>query len=198
MSEAERRSLVLPLERRADGDRMTVGGYAAVFGEAADIGGLFQEVVIRGAFAATLQTADVRAYFDHDSGRVLGRSSAGTLRLQEDAKGLAVEIDLPDTSDGRDVRTLIERGDVSGMSFGFRTLRQEWDETGEIPVRKLLEVELIEVSIVSQPAYDGASVALRSLEEARKERRQHNHVAAAARLAERRARAEQRFRGIAI
>jgi len=179
--EAEQRSLVLPVERRADGDTTTLSGYAAIFGEVADIGGYFNEVLARGAFTKTLQTADVRAYFDHDRGRVLGRSSAGTLRLLEDGKGLAVEIDLPDTSDGRDTRTLIERGDISGMSFGFVVLRQEWDESGEIPLRTILEVELREVSIVSEPAYDGTTIALRSLDSARKERRQQNFSAAAMR-----------------
>lgn len=161
---------------------MTVAGYAAVFGETTDIGGYFREVIARGAFAETLQTADVLAYFDHDSGRVLGRSSAGTLRLVEDSKGLAVEIDLPDTSDGRDVRTLIERGDIKGMSFGFMVTRQEWDETGAIPTRTIKEVVLREVSIVSEPAYDGTSIALRSLDEARRDRRHSNFSAAARRV----------------
>lgn len=193
---SELRSLVLPVERRADDGNGTATGYAAVFGETADIGDFFREIVARGAFTETLKTADVMAYYDHDRGRVLGRSSAGTLRLKEDQKGLAVEIDLPDTSDGRDVRTLLDRGDVSGMSFGFIVTRQEWDETGDIPTRTIHEVDLREVSIVSEPAYDGTSIALRSLEEVRKEARQHNHEAAARRIAERKASAEQRFRKI--
>ncbi len=180
---AEKRSLVRAVEHRADDNgRMTVSGYAAVFGEVADIGGWFQEVVARGAFTNSLRTADVRAYFDHDTGRVLGRLSAGTLRCEEDDKGLRVEIDLPDTTDGRDVKALVERGDVSGMSFRFETVRQEWDETVDPPKRTLLEVRLGEVSIVSEPAYDGTSVALRSLEDARKERRQHNFSAASRRV----------------
>ncbi|AWC25461.1 phage prohead protease, HK97 family [Aminobacter sp. MSH1] len=191
---AEKRSLVRPVEHRADGNgKMTVSGYAAVFGEVADIGGWFKEVVARGAFTNTLRTADVRAYFDHDTGRVLGRLSSGTLRCEEDDKGLRVEIDLPDTTDGRDVKTLVERGDVSGMSFRFEAVRQEWDETVDPPKRTLLEVRLGEVSIVSEPAYDGTSVALRSREEARNEaRRQHN----AAAFARRKAEAEAKFRKI--
>lgn len=178
-SEAEKRSLVRPVETRADSDKVTVAGYAAVFGEVTRIGSWFDEVIARGAFTESLKTDDIRAYFDHDRGRVLGRSSAGTLRLAEDTKGLSVEIDLPDTSDGRDVRALIERGDISGMSFGFRVTREEWDETGDVPKRTILAVELREVSIVSEPAYDGTSVALRSLDEARKEKRAHNFGAAA-------------------
>lgn len=181
-TDAEIRSLVLPVERRADeGGKITVAGYAAVFGEVADIGGWFHEVIARGAFTNTLLTADPRAYYDHNTGRVLGRRSAGTLRLAEDEKGLAVEIDLPDTSDGRDVAALIERGDVSGMSIGFRVLRQEWDETVAPEKRTILEVELYEVSIVSMPAYDGTSIALRSRDDARKERRRANFDAAAMR-----------------
>jgi HK97 family phage prohead protease len=180
--EAEKRSLVKPLEARADGGKTTISGYAAIFGEVAEIGEFFSEVIARGAFTKTLQTADVRAYFGHDSRRVLGRQSAGTLRLREDDKGLAFEIDLPDTSDGRDVHTLIKRGDITGMSFGFYVYRQEWDETVNPPKRTLLEIELREVSVVSEPAYDGTSVALRSLEDARKEKRQQNFSAAATRL----------------
>lgn len=196
-TETETRSLVLPVERRASDDgKVTVAGYAAVFGEGADIGGYFHEVIVRGAFANSIKSDDVRAYFDHDHGRVLGRKSAGTLRLSEDAKGLAAEIDLPDTSDGRDVRALIERGDITGMSFGFQVLRQEWDETVDPPKRTILEVRLFEVSIVSEPAYEGTSVAMRSLDAARKERRAHNFTAASRRVAERKARSEAKFRGL--
>lgn len=193
-NDPEIRTLVRPIERRAAGDGATVAGYAAVFGEAADIGGHFREVLVRGAFTETLKAADVRAYFDHDRGRVLGRSSAGTLRLREDSRGLAVEIDLPNTSDGRDVRELIERGDISGMSFGFVVTRQEWDEASEPPTRTIHAVELREVSIVSEPAYDGTSAALRSLDVARRGRcMQHP---AHKRISQRRAAAEQRFRRI--
>lgn len=181
-NEPEIRSLSRPVSHREASGKMTVGGYAAVFGVTADIGGYFREVLAPGAFAETLKTADVRAYYGHKRDRLLGRKGAGTLRLKEDEKGLAVEIDLPDTTDGRDVRELIERGDIDGMSFGFMVLRQEWDETGEVPTRTIHEVELTEVSIVSVPAYDGTSIALRSLDEARNERRQSSFSADAYRL----------------
>jgi HK97 family phage prohead protease len=194
--EVETRSVSLPVERRSD----TIVGYAAVFGGEADIGGSFREVIAPGAFAETLKTADVRAYFDHDRGRVLGRTKAGTLRLKEDAKGLAVEIDLPDTSDGRDVRALLERGDVDGMSFGFVVTHDEWDETADPPMRTIHKVMLREVSVVSEPAYGDTSVALRSLDAkrdmTRAERAEHNRLKAEARIAERKAAAEQKFRRI--
>src|SRR3546814_4068359 len=72
----EQRSVVVPVELRAKGDSgQTIAGYAAIFGETADIGGYFRESIAKGAFAVSIASDDVRAYFDHDRGRVLGRSS---------------------------------------------------------------------------------------------------------------------------
>jgi hypothetical protein len=153
-----------------DGKR-TLAGYAAVFNSEADIGGYFREVIAPGAFEATLKDADVRALVVHDSGRLIGRKSNGTLRLSEDKRGLKVEIDLPDTSDGRDVAALVERGDMDGMSFGFMVTREEWDETQAPPKRTIHEVSLREVSAVTFPAYDDTTLALRTLEGAQEEAR---------------------------
>lgn len=180
-SEKQIRSLVRKVETRADGERMTVAGYAAIFGEVADIAGIYREVIARGAFSRSLRTDDVLALFGHDSGRLLGRTTSGTLRLAEDAKGLSVEIDLPDTTDGRDVLTLIARGDISGMSFGFNIVHEEWDFSVEPPLRTIIDVDLVEVSVVSAPAYAGTSIALRSLESARAEI-EHRHFVPAIRL----------------
>lgn len=187
-NDIELRSLVKPVQ---SGEGRTVTGYAAVFGEVTQIGNWFSEVIQRGAFAESLKNSDVRAYFDHDRGRVLGRSTSGTLRLSEDTQGLAVEIDLPDTSDGRDVEELIKRGDISGMSFGFRVTKEQWDETQDPPLRTILAVDLREVSIVSEPAYDGTSIALRSRDECRKSKHP-----AHARISARKAEMENKLRGI--
>lgn len=178
----ERRALTSQPELRS-GDTVKVAkGYAALFNSQTDIGGFFKETILPGAFADTLKTSDVRALINHDSGRVIGRKSAGTLRLSEDGKGLAVEVDLPDTSDGRDLAVQLSRGDISGMSIGFNVTHDEWDESGAIPVRTIHKVELIEVSAVAFPAYDDTSLALRSLDEARKQAKQKNFNAAAKRL----------------
>ena len=182
------------IEKRSD-KGMKVGGWAALFDVETDIGGYFREKIAPGAFSDALN-ADVRALLDHDHGRVIGRTTAGTLRLSEDDKGLAVEIDLPDTTDGRDAAVLIERGDLSGMSFGFIVTKQSWDETGETPLRTIEKVELHEVSIVAFPAYSDTSIAMRSLDDARKDRSRHNFEFAARRIAARRARMEQRIRNI--
>lgn len=178
----ERRALAEAPGIRAGDNGKTIAGYAAVFNQEADIGGSFREIVAPGAFKGSLDN-DVRALIDHDSGRVIGRTKSGTLRMKEDKHGLAVEIDLPDTSDGRDLAVSLERGDISGMSFGFRVTHDEWDETKEIPTRTIRAVELFEVSAVAFPAYGGTDLAMRSLEEARKETRQKNFSAAAKRVA---------------
>lgn len=178
----ETRALIRPVEIRAtENSTITVVGYAALFGSHTIIGDTYREVIARGAFAETIK-GDVRALFNHDSGRVLGRTVAKTLRLAEDATGLATEIDLPDTTDGRDVATLIERGDISGMSFGFNVTKQTWDETGDMPTRTIEAVDLREVSPVTFPQYTDTSIALRSLDAARLQARADNYNAAAARL----------------
>ena len=195
----EKRTIKRPLDIRAAESGRTIGGYAAVFNSRANIGGYFEEVIAPGAFDDALMQ-DVRALVDHDTGRVIGRTKAGTLRMKQDDMGLAVEIDLPDTSDGRDLATLIERGDVSGMSFGFVVTKETWDETMEPPMRTIQALDLREVSVVAFPAYDDTSIAMRSLEKSREmtkaERAEHNRLKAEARIAERKAAAEQRFRGI--
>lgn len=191
----ERRALSAPLEVRDDGQ--TIAGYAAVFNSETDIGGMFREKIAPGAFSPSLG-ADVRALWNHDTNHVLGRTKAGTLRLSEDDRGLAVEIDLPDTQAARDLRENMRLGNVDGMSFGFRVTKQEWDETGDVPVRTIEEVELFEVSAVTFPAYEDTEIALRSLDadRAERERKEQNAAHAKARIAERKAKAEQKFRGI--
>lgn len=195
----ETRTLIRTPEVRATDNGRTIGGYAAVFNSRANIGGYFEEVIAPGAFDDALMQ-DVRALVDHDTGRVIGRTKAGTLRMKQDDTGLAVEIDLPDTSDGRDLATLIERGDVSGMSFGFIVTKETWDETTEPPMRTIQGLDLREVSVVAFPAYDDTSIAMRSLEKVRedaeRERAQHNRKQAEARIAERKAASEQKFRRI--
>lgn len=194
----ERRALTTAPELRKSEAGKTARGYAALFNERADIGGYFYETIARGAFTETLKKADVRALVDHDSGRVIGRSASGTLRLSEDDTGLAVEIDLPDTSDGRDLAVQLERGDISGMSFGFRVTHDEWDETNDPPSRTIHAIDLIEVSAVAFPAYDGTSIAMRSLEDAKKERDKARDEAAkrADNYFKRKAETEQKIRRI--
>lgn len=177
------------MERRAaaaslTGDGKTIAGYAAVFNSPADIGDMWTEVITPGAFTDTLRSGqDVLALYSHEIERLLGRQSAGTLRLSEDDKGLAVEIDLPDTSDGRDVGVLVQRGDLKGMSFGFSVTKQEWDETVTPPKRTIMAVDLREVTVTADPAYEDTEIGMRSLTEARQTRKGKNFSAAQRRVA---------------
>jgi HK97 family phage prohead protease len=200
----EKRGGVYGVETRAEDGKRTLIGYAAIFNSDTTIGDYFIERIDPGAFNGAL-TSDVRALVDHDTGRVIGRTKSGTLRLAVDTRGLRVEIDVPDTADGRDLWTLVERGDISGMSFGFRVTKQEWDETGDMPVRTVLEVELYEVSACAFPAYDDTTLGVRSLEASRAEaekamaeraKKDADAAAARRRIAERQAQQEQRIRGI--
>jgi hypothetical protein len=146
----------------------TVVGYAAVFGVySADLG-MFREKIAPGAFSKALARSDARALQDHDPSRLLGRQSAGTLRLREDATGLLAEYDLPDTTDGRNVAELIRRGDIQGQSFCFTTALDAWEFGSETSLRTLIEIgELFDVGPVTYPAYEETSVAMRAFNTAR-------------------------------
>ena len=167
----EQRTLTQPVEFREDSDRGPVAtGYAAVFGKRSQNLGGFVEVVSPTAFNKTVKEADVVALRDHDPSKVLGRSSAGTLRLEVDEVGLRYEVDLPDTTDGRDLAVLLGRRDIIGSSFGFRVTKDgdEWGHTEDgFPLRTLTNVALRDVSPVTYPAYLDTESALRSLAEAR-------------------------------
>ena len=152
----ERRAAVL--EVRASGRRLE--GYAAVFGSEAKIGRV-RETIAPGAFAASL-SGDILALLDHDPAKVLGRTRSGSLKLQEDAKGLHFSLDLPDTQAGTDVLALATRGDLGGMSFGFNVPAGGESWAGER--RTLQRVNLHEISVVSAwPAYPDTSLALRAM-----------------------------------
>lgn len=157
------------MERRASIDLRAKGrrleGYAAVFGSDTQISD-FTEVILPGAFSETLaEGRDVLALADHDSRAVLARTRSGTLRLAEDSRGLHFDLDLPNTSFGRDVLELAERGDIGGASFGF-TVRDR-GERWQSDRRELRALDLHEISIVSAwPAYDGTVVQARQRSQA--------------------------------
>ena len=153
-----------------DDDRLPLlRGHAAVFDKISVPLWGFREKIEPGAFAETLENGDdVRALLEHEGGlNMLGRSTSEppTLRMHEDKRGLAVEIDPPDTSAGRDTVELVRRGDLSQMSFGFQVLDDKWETKDGEEIRTLHRVKLFDVSVVTFPAYEesGVEVALRSL-----------------------------------
>lgn len=151
----------LPVEFRVDQEG-SIEGYAAVFDEWADIG-FFMEKVRKGAFKKTIKESDVRALFNHDPNYVLGRNEAKTLDLAEDKHGLHFRVDPPDTSYAKDLVISIKRGDINQASFGFRTVRDEWNHDADPAERELIEVRLFDVSVVTYPAYTQTEVDARSL-----------------------------------
>jgi HK97 family phage prohead protease len=150
------------LELRAEGEGMTFHGYAAVFDSPSEPMP-FVERIRQGAFAKTLSgKRDMRMFLNHNSDVLLASTRAGTLRLEEDQKGLRVQADLPDTTAGRDTAELLRRGDIATMSFGFQTVRDAWSEDGKN--RELVEVRLYEVSpITGWPAYPATSAFVRHI-----------------------------------
>lgn len=155
--EIERRAAAA--EIRAAGRKLE--GWAATFGTEARIGN-FVETIAVGAFAASLADGgDKLALVDHDPGRLLARTRSGTLRLREDTRGLAFDLDVPDTQTGRDVLALAERGDLGGMSFAFKVRADGERWAGNR--RELRAVDLAEVSVIlSWPAYPDTTVAARN------------------------------------
>lgn len=206
-------------EGRGDGPG-TIEGYGSVFYDESDPGSEYKlwddpsfcavERIQRGAFTRAIRDGDdCRALFNHNSDHVLGRTTNGTLRLEEDEKGLKYSNDLPDTTLARDLATSIARGDVNGSSFGFVVEAESWRETEEpdgkrLAVRTIEGVRLLDLGPVTYPAYSSASAgarsglgsqrALGSVEEARSsyqrwKAREADNVPLAARLAQVRARA---------
>ena len=157
-----------------DGKPSKICGHAANFNSLSQDLGYFKEQIAPGAFRKSLLNADVRALWNHDANIVLGRNKSGTLTLLEDSQGLYFEIDAPDTQLVRDmVIGPITRGDVSQCSFGFYTVADHWEEIDGQVIRTLLEVELLDVSPVTYPAYNSTDVAMRSAQQVSKETKQH-------------------------
>ena len=165
----------LALEERSGVDAAgpSLVGYAALFDTETNIGGLFREKIAHGAFADAITTSDIHALFNHNENFVLGRMKAGTLTVAEDEKGLRVTISPPDTQDVRDLLVKMKRGEIDQMSFAFTLQggKQSWDDSVEPPLRTIEKVgELYDVSVVTRGAYPDTTVAVRSLEDFRRDR----------------------------
>ena len=146
--------------RQSDDGTMRLRGYAAVFNDSS-LPLPFKEIIAPGAFRKTLsETPDVRFLINHE-GLPLARTKNGTLTLTEDSRGLMIDAEIADTTEGRDLYKLIERGDVDQMSFAFRVIRQKWNE--DRSVRTLTEVSLSDgdISAVTYPAYPTTSIEAR-------------------------------------
>jgi HK97 family phage prohead protease len=147
----------------------TIVGYALKFNTLSQNLGGFVERIAPGAVDKSVADGlDVLARYNHDDNMLLGRTSSGTVRLSVDEVGLMYEVDLPDTTAGRDLAVLAARADVHQSSFAFQTIMDSWDVTEQgFPLRTLEQIRLVDVAPVNTPAYLDTSSALRSLAEAR-------------------------------
>lgn len=173
MANAEIRALSEPVEIREEDDGpIRVSGYAAVFGQETNIGGMFTEVIEAGAFASALERGDDVVFLVNHDGLPLARTRSGTLRLTQDDRGLYIESELdPTDPDVRAIVPKMRRGDLDKMSFAFIPTRQSWDDSGDMPKRSIQDLQLYDVSIVTTPAYDGTEIGLRSLQQYREEQK---------------------------
>jgi HK97 family phage prohead protease len=167
----EKRQLVREITHvrasEADGKRY-LEGYATEFGVETKLGRgdwAWTEVVKAGAFATSLaEQPSIKLLHSHDTGRVIASRRnkdgkvSGTLELTEDERGLWFRAEIPDTQEGRDLVTQVQRGDLDGMSFGFDIIRETWDENTRSST--IEEVRLYEISVVAFPAYDQAQFDL--------------------------------------
>jgi HK97 family phage prohead protease len=184
--------MVSDLERRAaadvGADGRKIRGYAVVFNTLSEDLGGFRELILPEAVDRTLREGlDVRALVDHDASKVLGRVNAKTLTLRKDDRGLFVEIDPPDTTIGRDTLALVQRGDVTGMSFSFAIVRPEgerFERRDNGLVRIVRDMRMQDVSVVTFPAYAAADVAVAQRSLQAFQAQQHGHRIAWLRLRE--------------
>jgi len=143
-------------------------GVAAVYGaqsrEITEYGRTFREQIAPGAFSSSLGE-DIKLLYNHDPKMPLARTRAKTLSLMDRADGLHYVANLPETTLGNDVKTMIERGDLSGeMSFGFYVTRDEWN--AKRTERTVHEARLVEISVVVDAAYPQTSSSLRHVDAA--------------------------------
>lgn len=152
------------LRSEVTGNRLV--GHAAVFNRHAEIGGGYETLASTAFDEALRSDPDVVALINHNPGLILDRTRSGTLKLAADSEGLAFEAQIPDTSYGRDLREQVAAGLMTGCSFGF--IPGE-DKVGRAPDGRQLRTHtsirrLVDVSIVTLPAYDGTDVRLRQVD----------------------------------
>ena len=152
-------------EKRDDGS-ITITGHAAVFNQmSSDLGG-FREIIAPDAFSNVLND-DVRALVNHDPNLLLGRTTSGTLRLEQTEKGLQYSFDVPDTTYGRDLVISMERGDITQSSFAFTIESDTWETTEDGEVRTINKVKQLydcsPVTYLAYPTSDDLTLAQRSL-----------------------------------
>lgn len=149
--------------RESENGEPMISGYFSVFNTNYWIGPGMSESVAPGTFLGSLN-GDVRALTNHDTTLVLGRTTAGTLKLREDDIGLWGDVIInPKDSDAMNTYERVKRGDVSQCSFGFRITKEDTEVREDGSVHwTIRDVDLFEVSVCTFPAYEDTNVKARS------------------------------------
>ncbi len=158
-------------QTREDGEELTIEGYFAVFNSNYDLGMGMSESIAPGAFTSSLSN-DIRALINHDTTLVLGRTSAHTLEVRQDERGLWGKITVnPKDSDAMNLYARVKRGDVNQCSIGFSINSEETDFRDDGTVHwTITDIDLAEISCCTFPAYQETSISARArdLEEIKK------------------------------
>ena len=144
--------------------RQTIEGYATIFDAATCLyssnGVDYWEVVDAGAFDGADLSNVVLRYNHSDNFSILARTSNETLRLSVDERGLHIEADIAETSQGKDIYELIRRKDINKMSYGYIVDKDYIVKLSETKyVRHISKIrKVVDVSVVDLPAYDATDV----------------------------------------
>ena len=151
--------------RAEDGGAQYIEGYFAVFDQETELWPGYYERIGRQAFDNSLKDNDIRCLFNHDTGFVLGRTGSGTLELRADAHGLWGRVKLnPADRQALDVYARVERGDISGCSFGFTPVRESSEDRADGIHYTVEEADTCEVSVCTFPAYPQTEIQARQRE----------------------------------
>lgn len=156
------------IEANADGS-MTVSGYVNETGQKSKMLGRkdkFIETIAPGAFRSALDSGkDIHFLAEHDNNKILASTRNGSLELVEDQRGLRMSATICPTSWGKDYYELIDSGILQHMSFGFRSIKDSWKKSAEGYFERTVNaLDLFEVSVVRDPAYDSSSISARGID----------------------------------
>ena len=159
-AKVEFRTFDVQREELRAGAGVVLRGYASVFNSPSEWLG-FRELVAPGAFSRSLESgSDIKALVEHDPARIVARTDNGSLQVGEDAHGLWVRIEPNDSTEGRDLVENVRTGLLTQMSIGFRVLEETWQHHDGEEVRTLTQVDLVECSVVADPAYTATEIGL--------------------------------------
>ena len=151
-----------------------IEGYFAVFNQQTELYRNAFEEIAQGAFDNSLKNNDIRCLFNHDTAKVLGRTGNNTLELRVDSHGLWGRVQVnPNDKEANDIYARVQRGDISGCSFGFNPINEETEFRDDGAIKwRVLEADTLEVSIVTFPAYPQTSIQARKVDETQYKERQ--------------------------